>query len=49
MLVTKVPRELHRRLRLYCVQKGITLMSFVTGALGDALGKKGLPVRRRRV
>jgi hypothetical protein len=48
MLVTKVPKELHRRLRLHCVQEGVTVMSFVTGALGEALRRKQKPKPERR-
>ena len=36
-LATRVPKSLHRRLRLHCVQKGITIVSFVTEAVHEKL------------
>jgi hypothetical protein len=40
MLATWVPKDLHRRARLYCVGKGIMLMDFVTEALTEKLHPK---------
>jgi hypothetical protein len=39
-LTTRVPKELHRRLRLYCVTHDIVLMSFVAAAIEEKLGRK---------
>jgi hypothetical protein len=40
MLATRVPKGLHRRLRLYCVDKGITMIDFVTAAIEARLHPK---------
>ena len=39
-LATRVPKELHRRLRLYCVTHDIVLMHFVAAAIEEKLGPK---------
>jgi predicted HicB family RNase H-like nuclease len=39
-LATRVPKELHRRLRLYCVTHDIVLMHFVAAAIEEKLGRK---------
>jgi len=39
-LATRVPKELHRRLRLYCVTHDIVLMHFVTEAIEEKLRRK---------
>ena len=39
-LATRVPKELHRRLKLYCVTHEIVLMQFVTEAIEEKLGRK---------
>ena len=38
-LATRVPKELHRRLRLYCVTHDIVLMQFVAAAIEEKLGR----------
>jgi len=45
-LATRIPKELHRRLKLYCVTHDIALMHFVVGAIGEKLGRKGRPKKR---
>jgi hypothetical protein len=56
-LATRIPKELHRRLKLYCVTHDIVLMHFVVAAIEDKLGQKrgsrrqpdarlGCPLRR---
>ena len=39
-LATRIPKELHRRLRLYCVTHDIALMHFVVAAIEEKLGRK---------
>jgi predicted HicB family RNase H-like nuclease len=39
-LATRIPKELHRRLRLYCVTHDIVLMHFVAAAIEEKLGRK---------
>jgi predicted HicB family RNase H-like nuclease len=39
-LATRIPKELHRRLRLYCVTQDIALMHFVVEAIEEKLGRK---------
>ena len=42
-LATRIPKELHRRLKLYCVTHEIALMHFVVGAIEEKLGQKTRP------
>ncbi len=42
-LATRIPKELHHRLKLYCVSHDIALMHFVTEALEEKLGRKARP------
>jgi len=39
-LATRIPKELHRRLRLYSVTHDISLMHFVAAAIEEKLGRK---------
>jgi hypothetical protein len=39
-LATRIPKELHRRLRVYCVTHDIVLMHFVVAAIEEELGRK---------
>jgi hypothetical protein len=39
-LATRIPQELHRRLRVYCVTHDIVLMHFVVAAIEEKLGRK---------
>ena len=39
-LATRIPKELHRRLKLHCVTNDIALMHFVTEAIEEKLGRK---------
>jgi predicted HicB family RNase H-like nuclease len=39
-LATRIAKELHRRLRLYCVTHDIVLMQFVVAAIEEKLGRK---------
>ena len=38
-LATRIPKELHRRLKLYCVESDTVLMDFVVAAVREKLGK----------
>ena len=42
-LATRIPKELHRRLKLYCVTHDIALMHFVVEAIEEKLGRKTRP------
>ena len=44
-LATRVPKHLHRRLRLYCVDKGITMIAFITAAIEERLRPKRKPTK----
>jgi len=39
-LATRIPKELHRRLKLYCVTHEIALQDFVTEAIKEQLGRR---------
>ena len=39
-LATRIPKELHRRLRLHYVTNDIALMHFVVGAIEEKLGRR---------
>ncbi len=39
-LATRVPKELHRRLKLHCVTHEIAVMEFVVEALKEKLARK---------
>ena len=39
-LATRIPKELHRRLKLYCITHDIMLQHFVTEAIEEKLGRK---------
>jgi hypothetical protein len=45
-LATRIPKELHRRLRVYCVTHDIVLMHFVAAAIAEKLGQKRGSTRR---
>src|SRR5438552_2837211 len=42
-LATRIPKELHYRLKLHCVMHDIALMYFVTEAVKEKLGRKVRP------
>ena len=39
-LATRIPKELHRRLKLHCVTHEIAVMEFVVEAIEEKLGRK---------
>jgi len=45
-LATRVPKELHRRLKLHCVTHDTSVMDFVVEALKEKLGRNARPKRR---
>ena len=48
-LATRIPKELHRRLKLYCVTHDLALMHFVAAAIEEKLARSsGRPANRRR-
>ncbi len=46
-LATKVPQELHRRLKLHCVSTDVLVQDFVTQAVREKLDREGRRGRRR--
>ena len=42
-LSTRIPKDLHRRLRLHCVTHEIAVQDFVTQAVEEKLGKRTRP------
>ena len=40
---TRIPKELHRRLKLHCVTHDTSVMDFVTEAIREKLGRKAKP------
>ena len=40
-LATRIPKVLHRELKLYCVKADVSVMEFVVGALQEKLGREG--------
>ena len=42
-LATRIPKELHRRLKLHCVTHDIAVMHFVVEAIEEKLGRKTRP------
>ena len=39
-LATRIPKQLHRELKLHCVKADVSLMDFVVGALEDKLQRE---------
>ena len=39
-LATRIPKDLHRRLKLHCVTNDIAVMHFVVEAIEQKLGRK---------
>jgi predicted HicB family RNase H-like nuclease len=46
-LATRIPKQLHRELKLYCVKSDVSVMDFVVTALQDKLSREGRGQRRR--
>ncbi len=47
-LATRIPKQLHRELKLYCVKSDVSVMDFVVSALQDKLGRESRGRERRR-
>ncbi len=47
-LATRIPKGLHRQLKLHCVQSDTSLMGFVVAALRDKLARAGGRKKARR-
>ena len=45
-LATRIPKDLHRRLKLHCVTHEIALQDFVVEALKEKLGRRARPKKR---
>jgi len=39
-LATRIPKQLHRKLKLHCVKADVSLMDFVVSALEDKLQRE---------
>jgi predicted HicB family RNase H-like nuclease len=46
-LATRIPKQLHRELKLYCVKSDVSVMEFVVSALQDKLARGGRERRRK--
>jgi hypothetical protein len=46
MLATRIPKALHRELRLHCVKSDVTIMSFVTAAVAEKIKRDSARPRR---
>ena len=44
-LATRIPKDLHRRLKLHCVTHETALQDFVSQAIEEKLGRKTRPKR----
>ena len=42
-LATRIPKELHHRLKLHCVTHELAVQDFVTQAIEGKLGRKARP------
>ena len=47
-LATRIPKELHRRLKLHCVTNDIAVMHFVVEAIEEKLGRKARSKEKTR-
>jgi predicted HicB family RNase H-like nuclease len=47
-LATRIPKQLHRELKLYCVKADVSVMEFVVNALQDKLARESRGRRRAR-
>jgi predicted HicB family RNase H-like nuclease len=48
-LATRIPKNLHREIKLFCVENSISVMEFVAAALEDKLRRGTARTARRRV
>jgi predicted HicB family RNase H-like nuclease len=47
-LATRIPKELHRRLKLHSVTADVTVMEFVIQAIEETLGRKAKKRKARQ-
>ena len=47
-LATRIPKDLHRRLKLHCVTHEIAVQDFVTQAIEEKLARQARGARRTR-
>jgi hypothetical protein len=47
-LATRIPKSLHRELKLHCVHADTSVMDFVVAALKEKLARRGRSGRRTR-
>jgi predicted HicB family RNase H-like nuclease len=47
-LATRIPKSLHRELKLHCVHADTSVMEFVVAALREKLARQGRGGRRMR-
>lgn len=47
-LATRIPKVLHRKIKLHCVESGISVMEFVAQALEDKLKRSGARAPKKR-
>jgi len=47
-LATRIPKELHHRLKLHCVTHDTSVMDFVTEAIREKFARQGRRGRRTR-
>jgi len=47
-LATRIPKSLHRELKLHCVHADTSVMDFVVAALKEKLARRGRGGRRTR-
>jgi predicted HicB family RNase H-like nuclease len=47
-LATRIPKQLHRELKLHCVKADVSVMDFVVSALEDKLSREARGGQRRR-
>jgi predicted HicB family RNase H-like nuclease len=47
-LATRIPKSLHRTLKLHCVTAETSVMDFVVAAIGEKLAREGGRKRRPR-
>jgi hypothetical protein len=46
-LATRIPKELHRKLKLHCVVSDVSVMEFVVDALGEKLKRESGRTERK--
>jgi predicted HicB family RNase H-like nuclease len=48
-LATRIPKNLHRELKLHCVKSDVSVMDFVVKALREKLSRESGATERRKV